>query len=132
VDEGFELGRQMWAGILPYAGRAQQHLGPLFEIELQYRPGMSPVTSSEGAIGEYLGSGDGTAKGPTIRGAVCWDLFEEQGETLCRSSLRGVIEMDDGAQIPFDTSARPRKRSTRFHSVCPCLTKMKRVMAALC
>lgn len=79
-----------------------ERLEPLFEAKLQYRQGMAPVISSEGHVGEYLGSGDGTVEGPRIRGTVRWDLFEEEGNRLCGSNLRGVIETDDGAQIPFD------------------------------
>lgn len=75
----------------------------LFEAELQYRPGVPRVTSSGGSVGEYLGSGDGTLEGPKIRGTVRWDLFEEQGETLCRSALVGVIETDDKVRIPFES-----------------------------
>jgi len=103
VDEGFELGRQVWSRVLSYAEQAERHLEHLFEIELQYRPKMSPVTSSEGRVGEYLGSGDGTVKGSRIQGTVRWDLFEDQGENVCPSNLRGIIETNDGAQIRFDS-----------------------------
>jgi len=80
-----------------------KRLEHLFEVELQFRQEMASVTSSEGRQGKYIGSGDGTVKGPKIHGAVCWDLFEEQEEALCRSNLTGVIETDDGAQIQFDS-----------------------------
>jgi Protein of unknown function (DUF3237) len=75
----------------------------LFEMELQFQQGMVPIASSEGRGGEYIGSGDGTVKGPRISGTVRWDLFEEQEEALCRSNLTGVIETDDRAQIQFDS-----------------------------
>jgi hypothetical protein len=89
-----------------------QALEHLFDIELQYQQGMAAVTSSENKIGHYLGSGDGAVKGPKLQGAVRWDLSEEQGEPVCRSNLRGLIETNDGAQINFDTMGffmRPNK-----------------------
>jgi len=36
VDEGFELGRQVWARVLLYAEQAQRHLEHLFDAELVY------------------------------------------------------------------------------------------------
>jgi len=80
-----------------------QRLEHMFEVELQFRQGIARVTASEGRGGEYIGSGDGTVKGPKIHGTVRWDLFEEQEEALCRSNLTGVIETIDGAQIQFDS-----------------------------
>ena len=74
----------------------------LFEMRLQFRE-MLPVTSREAGEGEYIGSGEGTVKGPRIHGTVRWDLFEKQEETLCRSNLTGVIETNDGAEIHFDS-----------------------------
>ncbi len=84
----------------------------LFEVELQNRPGMPVVTSPESKVGKLVASGDGKVKGPRAQGTVRWDLFEDQGETVCRSNLRGVIETTDGAQIQFDTMGffmRPEK-----------------------
>jgi hypothetical protein len=75
----------------------------LFELELQFRWEMPPVTSREAGEGEYIGSGEGTAIGPRINGTVRWDLFEKREETLCRSNLTGVIETYDGIQIQFDS-----------------------------
>ncbi len=80
-----------------------ERLKYLFEVELQFRWEMAPVTSREARGGEYIGSGEGTVSGPRIHGTVRWDLFEKQEETLCRSNLTGVIETNDGAQIQFDS-----------------------------
>jgi len=80
-----------------------ERLEYLFELELQFQWEMPPVTSREAGEGEYIGSGEGTARGPKIHGTVRWDLFELQEETVCRSNLTGVIETDDGAQIRFDS-----------------------------
>jgi len=80
-----------------------EHLEHLFEMELQFRQAATPVTSPDDRAGEYVGGGDGTVKGPRIHGAVRWDLCEEREETLCRSSLTGVIETNDGAQVRFDS-----------------------------
>lgn len=74
----------------------------LFEIELQYKPEMAPVSPATGKIGEYIGSGEGCAKGK-VRGTVHWDLFEKQEDVICESNLRGLIETQDGATILFDT-----------------------------
>jgi hypothetical protein len=79
-----------------------KRLEPLFEVELQYQPGMEAVTSPEGRLGEYLGSGDGTVKGPNIQGTVRWDLYEVTGEVRCQTNFAGVIDTDDGAEIRFD------------------------------
>lgn len=80
-----------------------ERLKHLFDIELLFRWEMPPVTSREARTGEYIGNGEGRIKGPRICGTVLWDLFEEREETLCRSSLVGEIETDDGAQIHFDS-----------------------------
>jgi hypothetical protein len=80
-----------------------KRLEHMFEVELQFRQEIARVTVSDGKGGEYIGSGDGTVKGPKIHGTVRWDLFEEQEEALCRSNLAGVIETNDGAQIQFDS-----------------------------
>lgn len=80
-----------------------ERLKHLFDMELLFRWEMSPVTSREARVGEYIGSEEGRIKGPRIRGTARWDLFEEREETLCRSGLVGEIETDDGAQIHFDS-----------------------------
>lgn len=79
------------------------HLEHLFDMELEYRQGMARVLTDRGKLGEYLGSGEGAVFGSNVNGIVLWDLFEEQGEFLCGSNLRGVIKTDDGAQISFDS-----------------------------
>ncbi len=74
----------------------------LFDAELQYRPEMAAVVSSEGRIGKLIGSGDGTLEGQRIQGTLRWTLFEKQGDNLCETNLAGVIKTNDGAQIQFD------------------------------
>ncbi len=76
--------------------------GLLFHLELQYRPRMTAVMSTEGKLGKHVGSGDGAIEGPRIQGTVRWDLFEDQGESVCGSNLRGLIETNDEAHIQFD------------------------------
>jgi hypothetical protein len=80
-----------------------EHLEHLFEMELQFRQELTSRPSPIDGIGEYVGSGDGIINGPRIHATVCWDLWEQQGETLCRSSLTGVIETHDEAKIQFDS-----------------------------
>lgn len=86
----------------PSSAKSAQ-LEHLFEIKLEYKEGKPPVSSAEGKVGEYLGSGEGTVNGPDVNGTVHWTLFEAQGKTVCESNLFGIIETDDGVQIEFDT-----------------------------
>ncbi len=81
----------------------EQTLKPLVELELRYKPGMLPVLPGQGRVGDYIGSGEGTATGPELQGTVRWDLFESQEGAVCASNLRGVIETAEGAQIEFDS-----------------------------
>ncbi len=85
------------------SGVQNNRLEQLFEVELQYKRGMPAFNSSEGKLGKLVGSGEGKVNGPKIQGTVHWDLFEDQGETVCESNLRGLIETNDGAEIKFDT-----------------------------
>lgn len=80
----------------------EQGLEPLFQVELEYREDKPPV-SSDGKVGEYIGSGDGLVHGARLNGRVHWTLFEEQGKAICESNLFGIIETDDGATVKFDT-----------------------------
>lgn len=75
----------------------------LSEMILQYKEGQPRVITTEGQLGHYLGSGEGTVKGSSLTGQVQWDLFEAEGETECASNLRGLIQTEDGATITFDS-----------------------------
>ncbi|MGH2655496.1 MAG: hypothetical protein ACRDIZ_02140 [Actinomycetota bacterium] len=92
----------------------------LFDAQLAYRTDMAPVVPAQGREGKLLGSGDGRAEGPRIRGTVRFSFYEEgcpldpgfleappdvtlgEGDYLCRTNPGGVIETDDGATIQFD------------------------------
>jgi hypothetical protein len=75
-------------------GVALEHL---FDAELLYQPGMSPLTDSgEGAL---VGSGDGTVAGSALTGALRWTLFEQPGELVCAMSPHLEIDTNDGAEI---------------------------------
>ncbi len=80
---------------------AMSELRPLFDLTLQYRPGMAPVASAEGHSGRLLGSGDGRAAGPRVRGDVSWSIFEVTGQERCEVELAGIIQTDDGGRIEF-------------------------------
>jgi len=80
--------------------RGQQTLQPLFVAELQYR-GQEAITSAEGKVGDYVGSGDGTVTGQ-ITGVIRWDLYEAIDEGVCLSNFAGNIKTEDGATIHFD------------------------------
>ncbi len=75
----------------------------LFELDLQFKWELPPITSREAGEDKFIGSGDGIAKGSRINGTVRWDLFEKREENLCRSNLTGVIETNDRASIQFDS-----------------------------
>lgn len=77
-------------------------LNLLFEMELQYKEGMAAITTPEGKIGQYIGSGNGTATGEKLQGAVRWDLYEAIDDTRCQTNFAGVIKTPDGANIQFD------------------------------
>lgn len=89
----------------------REQLEQLFEVVLQYKEG-KPAVSMNGKVGEYVGSGEGTATGARVRGAVHWTLFEAVRPGACDSNLFGIITTEDGAQIRFDTLGffrRPNK-----------------------
>ena len=74
----------------------------LFDLELQYRPGIEPVAPAEKIDGTPLGSGDGTISGPRLRGSVRWSSFMKPATDGCQLGFTGFLETDDGARIPFD------------------------------
>ncbi len=116
ADDGFDLGRQVWSRVLPYAEQAQRHLEHLFDAELRYKSDMDVVVPVEGREGELIGSGEGTVTGEKIRGTVRWSFFAANcayllvkagvepppGQHLCYTNPGGVIQTEDGAQIWFD------------------------------
>jgi hypothetical protein len=96
----------------------QSRLEPLFKADLQYRSESEEdaVVAAEGREGAYIGSGDGTATGDRLRGAVRWSLWSgdclyplvrngqsvPEGLHLCTINPAGFIETQDGARIRFD------------------------------
>jgi hypothetical protein len=95
------------------------HLELLFQVELQYREGLTAITSPEGRMGQYLGSGEGTIKGHRLQGAVRWDLYEVVGETRCQTNFAGLIETNTGAKIQFEATGfgivPDRSKPQRWH-----------------
>ena len=81
------------------AGPRLQHF---CDMELENRQGAARAFPDRGRLGEYLGSGEGAVFGQAVNGTVLWDLFQEQGEFVCEANLRGIIKVDDGAQITFE------------------------------
>lgn len=59
------------------------------------------ITSPEGKVGVYMGSGDGIVAGQ-VNGAIKWDLYEAMDDGVCLTNFAGEIETDDGATIRFD------------------------------
>ena len=75
-------------------------LEPLFDAELDYRPGMAPLTSE--GDGALIGSGDGAVHGPNLTGTLEWTLFEQPGSTMCAIGPVARITTGDGARIRFE------------------------------
>ena len=85
-------------------------LEPLFDAELDYQPGMPPLTSD--GDGALIGSGDGAVHGPKLTGKLEWTLFEQAGSTVCRMTPVARITTADGASIRFEGrgyATRPRQ-----------------------
>ncbi len=77
-------------------------LEPLFDAELDYQPGMPPLTSK--GDGALVGSGDGAVRGPKLTGTLEWTLFEQAGSTMCAMAPVATITTGDGARIRFEGS----------------------------
>jgi hypothetical protein len=75
-------------------------VSPLFDAELDYQPGMPPLTSE--GDGTLIGSGGGTVHGPRLTGKLEWTLFEQPGSTVCAMAPVARITTGDGAQIRFE------------------------------
>jgi hypothetical protein len=86
----------------------------LFDAELAYRPGVSPI--AEHGAGLLIGSGDGSVQGPKLRGTLRWTLFEEPGELVCAMHPIVVIETDDGVGIAVE--GRGYARRSQPHDRC--------------
>lgn len=82
------------------SGAKTTTLDHLFEARLDYR-GQDAITSPEGKVGVYMGSGDGIVIG-RINGNMKWDLYEDMDEGVCLTNFAGQIEAQDGAVIRFD------------------------------
>jgi hypothetical protein len=88
----------------PLTTNQGNRLTHLFDLELKYTGQFPDAEAATGRVGDYIGSGQGTVRGPHIQGHVPrWDLYEEVNEAFCRSNLSGVIETEDGARIHSDT-----------------------------
>src|SRR5215510_2327419 len=72
----------------------------LFDAELDYQPGKSPLASD--GDGALIGSGDGTVHGQKLAGTLEWTLFEQPGSTVCAMAPVARITTGDGAQIRFE------------------------------
>jgi hypothetical protein len=75
-------------------------LEPLFDAQLDYQPGMPPLTSE--GDGALIGSGDGAVHGPKLTGKLEWTLFEQPGSIMCPMAPVARITTADGARIRFE------------------------------
>src|SRR5260370_35852055 len=75
-------------------------LEPLFDAELDFQPGMPPLTSE--GDGTLIGSGDGAVHGPKLTGKLEWTLFEQPGSTGGPMAPVARITTGDGARIRFE------------------------------
>jgi hypothetical protein len=69
----------------------------LFDAELQYRPGMSPIATD--GEGRPIGSGDGVVRGGKLDGFLRWTLFEEPGTLVCPMNPILAITTGEGAEL---------------------------------
>ncbi len=88
----------------------------LFDVELAYRDDIETVVGEEDREGVIIGSGNGTVRGPKIRGSIQWSFYAAEcaylltrvgaepsaEQHLCKTNPGGIIETDDGALIRFD------------------------------
>jgi hypothetical protein len=72
----------------------------LFDAELQYRPGMSPIVSE--GDGQLIGSGDGVVRGERLDGSLRWTLYEQPGAFVCQMNPVLAIFTGDGAELRAD------------------------------
>jgi hypothetical protein len=83
----------------------------LFDVEIKVVPNMPAVVSSDGRIGEFVGSGDGRVTGPRLTGTLRFSLFEKVGDTACRMDTGAVLRTDDGAEIRIDAAGFALRRT---------------------
>lgn len=88
---------------LPASAPSPETQAALFDADLQARSDLPQVVPSEGREGKLIDSGDGSVRGPRIRGKIRWSNFEKVGEHLCEMNLAGIIETEDGARINFES-----------------------------
>lgn len=97
---------------------AEKHSDPFLRVSLVYRPEMPRATDIDDPDRKYIGSGDGQVTGSALSGSVIWDLFEEQGDTVCDARLVGVIETENQEKVSFETIGlfkRPDPKSSKWH-----------------
>ncbi len=81
---------------------ASSQLEHLFSLELKYQGPVELAPMGE-KVGKLVGGGDGTLKGPKIKGTVRWSNYETTGQDeVCSLQVPGVIQTDDGARIQFE------------------------------
>ena len=88
--------------MLPMSDAPSRHIRHLFDAELRYQEGMTPVFEGDDR-GHLVGSGTGCVTGPGISGTLRWSNFEQVFADYCRLNVVGTIETDDGAEIRFDS-----------------------------
>src|SRR6266849_453784 len=98
---------------------ASSQLEHLFSLELKYQGPVELAPMGE-KVGKLVGGGDGTLKGPKIKGTVRWSNYETTGQDeVCSLQVPGVIQTDDGARIQFEGRefAMPAANSPKRWSV---------------
>ena len=88
--------------MLPMTDAASRHMRHLFDAELWYQDGMTPVVEVDERA-NLVGSGTGRFVGPRISGNLRWSNFEQVFADHRRLNVAGMIETDDGAEIRFDS-----------------------------
>ena len=56
----------------------------LFDADLAYRDDFETVVGGEDREGVIIGSGNGTVRGPRIRGSIRWSFYAHERDTITR------------------------------------------------
>ena len=80
----------------------------LFDAELDYRPGLSPIASD--SEGQLVGSGEGVVRGERLDGTLRWTLFELPSTLVCPMNpmLNGRLAVWEGEFDAKEERARYR------------------------
>ena len=65
----------------------------LSKIKMHFKQDQKALDKSASSVGDYNGSGVGTAEGK-LSGEVVWDLFKKKLVMFARRSLKGLLPLN--------------------------------------